>query len=92
MTVLYLLLSLLAGCGFYLACAHQRLWPQARIRAKAMRTLAWVSTALAGLAAVGAMGVWAGAFSAMTAIMLALVFLPYLDGWLQLRRSRRDVG
>lgn len=96
-TVLYLLLSLLAGLAFYLACAHQRLRPALRARARALRVAAWSLSGLATVAAVAGMGVWAGVFAALTALMLVLVLLPYLDAWRQLRaqaanRRTSDVG
>jgi len=87
MTLAYLLLSLLAGAGFYLACAHQRLWPDARRRAGALRAAAWLGVALAVAAAIAAKGAWAGVFAALTALMLVLVALPCVDAWRQLRRK-----
>jgi hypothetical protein len=86
MTLGYLLLSLLAGAGFYLACAHQRLWPPARPRARALRAAAWLAALFAAAAAIAAMGAWAGVFAALTALMLVLVALPCVDAWRQLRR------
>ncbi len=88
MTAVYLLLSLLTGCGFYLATAHQKFLPKARGHARWMRGFAWACGALALAAAIRLMGVWAGVFSALTAIMLALVCLPYLDAWLQQQKNR----
>lgn len=96
MTAAWLFLSLLSALGFYLACAHQRLWPRARERARALRAAAWLCAALATAAAIAALGVWAGVFSALTAIMLAAVALPYADAWRQLRgeagKGRTHVG
>jgi hypothetical protein len=31
-------------------------------------------------------------FAVLTAVMLVLVLLPYLDAWRQLQRENRDVG
>ena len=53
---------------------------------------AWLCMALATVAAIAALGLWAGVFAALTALMLVLVVLPYLDAWLQLRKGRRHVG
>lgn len=92
MTLLYLTLMLLAALGFYLASAHQRLWVAPRAQARALRTGAWLCMALATVAAIAALGLWAGVFAALTALMLVLVVLPYLDAWLQLRKGRRHVG
>ena len=92
MTFLYLLLMLLAALGFYLASAHQRLWAAARANARALRMGAWLCMGLATLAAIAALGLWAGVFAALTALMLVLVVLPYLDAWLQLRKDHRHVG
>ena len=85
MIALYLLLSLLAGLGFYLACAHQRFHPGLRARKRSLRVVAWACSLLAIAAAVAAMGVWAGVFAALTAVMLVLVLLPCIDAWRQLR-------
>jgi len=92
MTALYLLSSLLAGLGFYLATAHQQFLPRLRAQARLVRTGAWLCTLLAVLAAIRALGVWAGAFAALTAIMLMAVLLPYLDAGLQGFRRKRHVG
>lgn len=92
MTLLYLSLMLLAALGFYLASAHQRLWAAARANARALRMGAWLCMGLATLAAIAALGLWAGVFAALTALMLVLVVLPYLDAWLQLRKGHRHVG
>ena len=92
MTLLYLTLMLLAALGFYLASAHQRLWAAARAHARTLRMGAWLCMALATVAAIAALGLWAGVFAALTALMLVLVVLPYLDAWLQLRKDHRHVG
>lgn len=92
MTLLYLSLMLLAALGFYLASAHQRLWAAARANARALRMGAWLCMGLATVAAIAALGLWAGVFAALTALMLVLVVLPYLDAWLQLRKDHRHVG
>ena len=87
MTAACLLLCLLAALGFYLACAHQRLWPSARAHARLLRAGAWACAALATVAAIVERGVWAGMFMALTALMLALVLLPYVDAWRQTRKA-----
>lgn len=89
MTAAWLLLSLLAALGFYLATVHQTVWPRARAHARIVRAGAWLCMVAATAAAIVALGVWAGVFAALTAIMLAAVCLPYLDAWRQLRRSTR---
>lgn len=92
MTTLYLLLSVLAALGFYLACAHQRLWAGARARARTLRLAAWTATGLAAAAAIGALGTWAGVFASLTALMLVMVLLPYLDAWRIARQGDHHVG
>jgi hypothetical protein len=92
MTATYLLLSTLAALGFYLACAHQRFWIGARARARMVRIAAWVATALAVAAAIAALGPWAGVFASLTALMLVLVLLPYLDAWWSSLRGDHHVG
>ena len=88
MTLAWLTPALLAALGFYLACTHQRLWAAAARRRRAWRVAGWLGAALATWIAIRAMGTWAGLFSALTALMLALVALPYLDAWRQLRDRR----
>jgi hypothetical protein len=78
---LYLLLSTLAAPGFYLACAHQRLWATARAQARMVRTAVRAATAL---------GPWAGVFASLTALMLVL--LPYPDAWWSSPRGDHHVG
>ncbi|GAB2506573.1 hypothetical protein GCM10027084_21360 [Pseudoxanthomonas sangjuensis] len=89
MTAAYLFLSLLAALGFYLACAHQRLWQRARGHARALRVAAWLCVAFALAAAIAALGTWAGVFAASAAVMLAAVLLPYIDAWRQARGAPR---
>jgi hypothetical protein len=84
MTAAYLFLSFLAALGFYLSSAHQQLLPATRVRA--FRAGAWAGTIAALAVAILRQGVWAGVFSALTALMLALVLLPYADAALQLRK------
>jgi len=81
MTATYLLLSTLAALGFYVACPHQRVWAGARARTRLLRIVAWAAVALAVTAAIAALGPWAGVFASLTALMLVLVLLPYLDAW-----------
>jgi len=88
MTAAWLALSLLSALGFYLASTHQRLWPRAHGRAGALRLLAALGTVAAIAVAITSMGITAGVFSALTAVMLAAVLLPYLDAWRQLRAAR----
>ncbi len=89
MTASYLLLSMAAALCFYLACAHQKFWPGARAHARALRAAGWLCAALGMAAAIAAMGLWAGVFAALTALMLALVMLPYIDAWRQARKGTR---
>lgn len=84
MTAAYLFFSFLAALGFYLSSAHQQLLPATR--ARAFRAGAWTGTIVASVVAILHLGVWAGVFSALTALMLALVLLPYVDAALQLRK------
>ncbi|MBD7923764.1 hypothetical protein JR064_11415 [Xanthomonas sp. CFBP 8703] len=91
-TALYLLAAPLAALAFYLATAHQRLCPAWRRHARALNVAGVVSSVLALAAAIAALGVWAGIFAALSALMLAAVALPYLDAWRHLRGGRADVG
>jgi hypothetical protein len=91
-TALYLFAAPLAALAFYLATAHQRLRPRWRARARALRMAGALLCTLALVAAIAALGVWAGTFAALSALMLAAVALPFLDGWRQLRGGRADVG
>jgi len=91
-TALYLLAAPLAALAFYLATAHQRLRPGWRAQARALRMAGALLGALALVAAIAALGVWAGTFAALSALMLAAVALPFLDAWRQLRGGRADVG
>ena len=86
MTVLYLLGGLLAALAFYLACAHQRLRPSLRAHARGLRVAGWLLCAACLGLAIAVLGPWAGAFAAVSAVMLGLVALPYLDAWRQARK------
>lgn len=90
MHLLYLLLALLSAIAFYLGSPHQRLWPAAARRSRAARATGALSAVLALAAAVMALGVWAGIFSALTAWMFGTVLLPYLDAWRDARRHARS--
>ncbi|MDC8758466.1 hypothetical protein [Janthinobacterium fluminis] len=85
MSHLYLLIATLAAVCFYLASPHQHLWLGAPRHARRLRLAGWAGC----LAAVGAghvaLGFWAGLFAALSALMLALLALPYLDCY---RRTR----
>lgn len=89
-TVLWFVLSLASAAAFYLASAHQRLSLRMAAHRVAMRRAAWLSGALAIVAAVAALGVWAGVFAALTAWMFATVLLPYADAWRQARRKTHE--
>ncbi|MCS3360366.1 hypothetical protein RMA73_12025 [Xanthomonas translucens pv. translucens] len=91
-TALYLLAASLAALAFYLATAHQRLRPGWRRHARALRMAGALLSTLALVAAIAVLGVWAGTFAALSALMLAAVALPFLDAWRQLGGGRRDVG
>jgi len=95
MTLLYLLSGALAALAFYLACAHQRLRSSLRVQAqRRLRLAAWLLSAVSLVAAVQVLGLWAGVFAALTAVMLGMVALPYVDAWMHgaQARSGRDVG
>lgn len=85
MIAICLLLAALAGLCFYLGSPHQRLWPASRIRARTLRISGWAGLALSLAAGTPQAGVWAGLFSALTALMAALVALPYLNAACRLR-------
>ena len=85
-SVLYLLPALAASLAFYLACAHQRFAPGAIARKRPLRVGAWLLTLAAVVLAVVQLGLWAGVFAALTAVMTALVALPYADAWWHARR------
>ncbi|OAX67292.1 hypothetical protein A6R71_03555 [Xanthomonas translucens pv. arrhenatheri] len=91
-TALHLLAASLAALAFYLATAHQRLRPGWRRHARALRMAGALLSTLALVAAIAVLGVWAGTFAALSALMLAAVALPFLDAWRQLGGGRRDVG
>ena len=91
-TALHLLAASLAALAFYLATAHQRLRPGWRRHARALRMVGALLSTLALVAAIAALGVWAGTFAALSALMLAAVALPFLDAWRQLGGGHRDVG
>lgn len=88
MTAAWLIPSLLAALGLYLASAHQRLWPRGRSHARMLRVAAGCGIAVATTIAVMALGLWPGVFAALSALMFALVLLPYADAW---RQGRKDV-
>ncbi|MBD9478990.1 hypothetical protein [Pseudoxanthomonas sp. PXM02] len=91
-SVLYLLPALAASLAFYLACAHQRFAPVAIARKRPLRVAAWLCTLLSVVLAYMQLGVWAGVFAAVTALMTGLVALPYLDAWWYARQEKRHVG
>lgn len=90
MTLLYLASGALAALAFYLATAHQRLRPSLRVHARMLRLGAWWLALASLLAAIQALGPWAGAFAALTVLMLGMVALPYADAWRQTRSARGD--
>ncbi|MFY3754008.1 hypothetical protein, partial [Lacticaseibacillus paracasei] len=57
-----------------------------------LRAFAWLCTLLSVVLAYAQLGVWAGVFAALTALMTGLVALPYLDAWWHARREKRHVG
>ena len=91
-SVLYLLPALVASLAFYLACAHQRFSPGAIAKKRPLRIVAWLCTLLTLALAHVQLGVWAGVFAALTALMTGWVALPYLDAWWQARKEKRHVG
>ena len=91
-TALWLVPAFAAGAGFYLASPHQRLLACAPMRGP-LRFAAACATAASIGAASHALGFWPGAYAALTALMFAMVALPYLDAWHAPRGdSRTDVG
>ncbi|CAD0299635.1 hypothetical protein LYZ77_00820 [Xanthomonas hortorum pv. vitians] len=91
MTFLYLLTAAASAFAFYLATTHQRLVLRRRLSARLLRSGGSVLLVLSLACAIRALGVWAGVFAAVTALMLAAVALPYLDVWQQARAQRRQV-
>lgn len=89
MTAAWLSLSLLSALACYLASRHQQLWSRARGHAGVLRIAAMLGALAAIAIAIAAMGATAGVFSALSALMLAAVLLPYLDAWRQLRAARK---
>ncbi|WP_249720352.1 hypothetical protein [Pseudoxanthomonas japonensis] len=92
MSVLYLVLALLSAIAFYLGSPHQRLWSGGARYRRGLRISGWITAMLALVAGVIALGVWAGAFSALTAWMFGTVLLPYADVWCHARKEDRHVG
>ncbi len=88
MTVAWLILSVLAALACYLASPHQRLYPRVQPRHRLLHIASGACAALAAAVAIAALGLWPGVFAALTASMLALVLLPYVDAW----RSTRSAG
>ncbi|RSZ60384.1 hypothetical protein HF313_20175 [Massilia atriviolacea] len=69
----------LAALAVYLASPHQSLWAAAP-----RRLLRWLALPLCAVsvgAASHGYGFWCGVFIAMSALMLALVALPYVNAW-----------
>ncbi|MBC3919387.1 hypothetical protein H8L32_17990 [Undibacterium sp. CY18W] len=91
MIILALLLSWLAALCLYLTSPHQHLWLAIKASPDQRRRLLILSALCCGLgiaAAWFALGWWAGFFSALTALMLGLVVLPYFDAY----RRTKNVG
>lgn len=76
----------LAALAVYLASPHQSLWTAAPRHV--LRWLALPLCAASVLSAIHGYGLWCGVFIAMSALMLALVALPYLNAW----KRGRHVG
>jgi hypothetical protein len=76
----------LAALAFYLASPHQWLWRAAP--ARLLRALGLALCGISVLAASHGYGFWCGLFIALSALMLALVALPYAHAW----QGRRHVG
>lgn len=91
-SILYLPPALVASLAFYLACAHQRFSPGAIAKKRPLRVVAWLCSLLTVALAQVQLGVWAGVFAALTALMTGLVALPYLDAWWHARQEKRHVG
>lgn len=90
MTLLYLILAALAAAGFYLASPHQRRWPTSRGQARHLRRGACLCFVGAVCGAIQLLGLWAGLFAALTALMLVAVALPYVHAYQLLKYKERD--
>ncbi len=88
MTAAWLILSVLTALACYLASPHQRLCPRVQPRHRLLRFAAGAGAILATAIAVVELGWWPGVFAALTAQMLALVLLPYVDAWRSGRSAR----
>lgn len=87
-----IMLAWLAAACFYLASPHQSLWASARRQLQLRRRLLRTSATVAAVASVWLAALDCGPYCAffivLSALMLALVALPYLDAW----RKVRHVG
>jgi len=76
-----IVLAWLSAACLYLASPHQSLWLAARAQLRLLRVSATVAAiASVWLAAIDC-GVACAFFIVLSAFMLALVALPYLDAW-----------
>ncbi|MCC8539437.1 hypothetical protein ACDH70_11745 [Xanthomonas axonopodis pv. poinsettiicola] len=91
LTGVYLLAAAAAATLFYLATVHQRLWQRTPRWRRPLRAGGLALFALSLACAIAALGVWAGIFAALTALMLAAIVLPCVDLWRQARAQRRQV-
>ena len=79
MTLLYLLSAIMAAVLFYLASPRQKLCSVKPELFVWLRPSAVVLSLLAWLLASQVLGLWTGLYAALTALMFALVALPFID-------------
>ncbi|HWK51737.1 MAG TPA: hypothetical protein VNR40_17715 [Steroidobacter sp.] len=87
MTFLYLFLAALGASAFYLATPHAPVTMAARVNRQYWRMVGGILSVSSLLVAMKLLGTWPGFFAALTASMLTMVTLPYLNGWWQMRRG-----
>lgn len=91
LTCVYLLAAAAAATLFYLSTLHQRLWQRTPRWVRPLRAGGVALFALSLACGSAALGIWAGIFAAMTAVMLAAIVLPCVGLWHQARVQRRQV-
>ena len=87
----WIALAVIAALAFYLSTTHQRCWKSAQFHAQRWRLVGCIAGVLSTGSAILAIGTWPGVFAAFTAMMLAMVILPYVDAWRHSRRGRVHV-
>lgn len=81
MTILYLLSATVGAVLFYLASPRQKLWPIEQINMLWLRISAGIFCLLSWCSAALTLGFWTGFYAALTALMLVLVALPFIDAY-----------